>query len=34
MTGAGGVIQSLIFGYGGYDITPDGLKQIETVIPN
>jgi len=33
MTGAGGVIQSMVFGYGGYDITENGLIQIDTVIP-
>lgn len=33
LTGAGGVIQSLVFGFGGYDITDDGLKRIQTVIP-
>lgn len=33
LTGAGGVVQSIVFGFGGYDITDDGLKKIETVIP-
>jgi protein-glucosylgalactosylhydroxylysine glucosidase len=33
MTGAGGVLQSLVFGFGGYDITENGLVKIETVIP-
>ena len=33
MTGAGGVIQSLIFGFGGWDITDDGIKKIDSVIP-
>ena len=33
MTGAGGVIQSMIFGFGGYDITDRGLVHIGTVIP-
>ena len=33
MTGAGGVLQSLIFGFGGYDITDNGLVKIETAIP-
>lgn len=28
LTGAGGVIQSLVFGFGGYDITEEGLKRI------
>ena len=33
MTGAGGVIQSLVFGFGGYDITENGLVKIQTAIP-
>ena len=33
MTGAGGVIQSLAFGFGGYDITENGLVKIQTAIP-
>lgn len=33
LTGAGGVIQSLVFGFGGYDITENGLVKIETAIP-
>ena len=33
MTGAGGVIQSLVFGFGGYDITEEGLVKIDTAIP-
>lgn len=33
MTGAGGVLQSLIFGFGGIDITNDGLQKIKTSIP-
>jgi protein-glucosylgalactosylhydroxylysine glucosidase len=33
MTGAGGVLQSLIFGFGGYDITGNGLVKIDTAIP-
>ena len=33
MTGAGGVIQSLVFGFGGYDLTESGLVKIETAIP-
>ena len=28
MTGAGGVIQSLVFGFGGYDITEEGIVKI------
>ena len=33
LTGAGGVIQSMVFGFGGYDISEDGVKKIKTVIP-
>lgn len=33
LTGAGGVIQSLVFGFGGYDITDSGLIKIDTAIP-
>jgi len=33
LTGVGGVLQSVIFGFAGYDITVSGLKRIETVIP-
>lgn len=33
LTGAGGVIQSMVFGFGGYDITDSGLKKIKTAIP-
>jgi protein-glucosylgalactosylhydroxylysine glucosidase len=33
LTGVGGVLQSVIFGFGGYDITESGFKRIETVIP-
>ena len=33
MTGAGGVIQSLVYGFGGYDITDEGLRKITTAIP-
>jgi len=28
MTGAGGVLQSMIFGFGGYDLTDEGLVKI------
>ncbi len=34
ITGAGGVLQSVIFGYGGIDITDQGVKKIQTVIPD
>lgn len=33
LTGAGGVIQSLVYGFGGLDITDEGLRQIPTAIP-
>lgn len=33
LTGAGGVIQSMVFGFGGYDITEAGLVHVETSIP-
>jgi protein-glucosylgalactosylhydroxylysine glucosidase len=32
-TGAGGVIQSVLMGFGGLDITPDGIVQIKSVLP-
>ena len=32
-TGAGGVIQSVLMGFGGLDITPNGLMQIKSVLP-
>lgn len=34
LTGAGGVLQALLFGFGGYDITDGGLRQIPTVLPS
>lgn len=34
LTGAGGVIQSAIFGYAGIDITDQGVGKIQTVIPD
>ncbi|WP_121354175.1 glycoside hydrolase family 65 protein [Flavisolibacter nicotianae] len=33
-TGAGGILQSVIMGFGGIEITPGGLRQIKTVLPN
>ena len=33
LTGAGGVIQSMVFGFGGLDITDKGLVKISTAIP-
>jgi trehalose/maltose hydrolase-like predicted phosphorylase len=32
-TGAGGILQSVLMGFGGLDITPKGIKQIKTVLP-
>lgn len=34
LTGAGGVIQSVIFGYAGIDITDQGVVKVQTVIPD
>lgn len=32
-TGAGGIIQSLLMGFGGLDITPNGIIQLKTSLP-
>ncbi len=32
-TGAGGYLQSVLFGFGGLDITPEGIVQLKTSIP-
>lgn len=32
-TGAGGVLQSVLMGFGGLEITPAGLTQIKTALP-
>ena len=32
-TGAGGVIQSILMGFGGLEITPKGIVQIRSVLP-
>ena len=32
-TGAGGMLQSVLFGIGGLDITPEGIRQLETELP-
>ena len=32
-TGAGGIIQSLLMGFGGLEITPKGIIQIKSVLP-
>jgi trehalose/maltose hydrolase-like predicted phosphorylase len=33
-TGAGGILQSVLMGFGGLEITPTGITQIKTVFPN
>jgi trehalose/maltose hydrolase-like predicted phosphorylase len=33
-TGAGGIIQSVVMGFGGLDITPQGIKQLKTKLPS
>ena len=32
-TGAGGFLQSVLFGFGGLDITPQGITQLKTSLP-
>jgi len=32
-TGAGGVLQSVLMGFGGLEITPNGIVQIKTALP-
>ena len=32
-TGAGGVLQAVLMGFGGLDITPNGITQIKSVLP-
>ncbi len=32
-TGAGGILQSVLMGFGGLEITPQGIIQIKTVLP-
>jgi protein-glucosylgalactosylhydroxylysine glucosidase len=32
-TGAGGIVQSILMGFGGLEITPQGIKQIKSVLP-
>jgi trehalose/maltose hydrolase-like predicted phosphorylase len=32
-TGAGGILQSIIMGFGGVEITPEGLKQVKSTLP-
>ncbi len=33
-TGAGGILQSLMMGFGGLDITPTGITQVKSVLPS
>ncbi len=33
-TGAGGILQSVIMGFGGLDITPSGIQQVKSVLPS
>lgn len=33
ITGAGGVLQSVLMGFGGLDITDTGIKQVKSVLP-
>jgi trehalose/maltose hydrolase-like predicted phosphorylase len=32
-TGAGGILQTMLMGFGGLEITPQGIAQIKTVLP-
>ncbi len=32
-TGAGGILQSVLMGFAGLDITPKGIMQIKSVLP-
>ena len=34
LTAAGGTIQALVFGFGGYDITDKGIVRGKTVLPS
>ena len=33
-TGAGGILQSILMGFGGLEITPQGIKQLPSVLPS
>jgi len=33
-TGAGGILQSIMMGFGGLDITPKGIVQVKSVLPS
>lgn len=32
-TGAGGIVQSILMGFGGLEITPQGIQQVKSVLP-
>ncbi|HMQ90319.1 MAG TPA: glycoside hydrolase family 65 protein, partial [Flavilitoribacter sp.] len=32
-TGAGGILQSVLMGFGGLEITPQGISQVKSVLP-
>jgi trehalose/maltose hydrolase-like predicted phosphorylase len=32
-TGAGGIVQAILMGFGGLDITPNGLQQVKSALP-
>ncbi|MES2649543.1 MAG: glycoside hydrolase family 65 protein, partial [Bacteroidota bacterium] len=32
-TGAGGILQAVIMGFGGLEITPTGIVQVKSVLP-
>ena len=32
-TGAGGILQSVLMGFGGLEITPKGIIQVKSVLP-
>jgi protein-glucosylgalactosylhydroxylysine glucosidase len=32
-TGAGGILQSVLMGFGGLEITPNGISQVKSVLP-
>jgi trehalose/maltose hydrolase-like predicted phosphorylase len=33
-TGAGGILQAVLMGFGGLEITPQGIKQIPSILPS
>jgi hypothetical protein len=33
-TGAGGILQSVLMGFGGLEITPQGIIQIKSALPS